>query len=586
MTSITRRLCLGMLGACAWMHSLMAIDTGDFIRERMLGDLDHIKNTFLSNYAQAEWKMKYAGWDLEVEINAAKDKVRAAGALTTKDFQVIVKEFFFTVKDYHATVQFHSTAAATLPFLIQSAGDRYFFSYIDQSQLPKDNPFPFAIGDELLLIDGVAVDQVVKDFTKMEVGSNQPATDQGLAEIYLTTRLGALGHIVPEGTLTLGGRKMGTTEVTSYTVAWDCVPEKINNLTTAFAKKMGIASHKAAKKGKKKCGQHHFFQKRLIMPHYAALAASREDDVDPMDMLGSKKSFIPVLGNILWQNPSSSIFHAYLFELADGTPAGYVRIATYELENTEKAVLEFADIIDLFESEAEVLVVDQVNNPGGLILYMYALASMLTDQPLTIPQHRQMLTQEDVYFALMEMDFFAAVESDEDAKDLLGETLEGIPVTLEVVQSLLGHFRFMVDEWNNGQMFTKAGYLYGIGPLPPHPEVHYTKPILLLVNALDFSGGDFFPAIMQDNGRATIMGTRTAGAGGYVSKAMFPNLSGISDFCYTASIAERQDHRLIENAGVTPDIHYEASVADLQNNYVEYGKKILQTLDTLVKGDR
>ena len=164
----------------------------------MLGDLDFIKNTFQTSYAQLEWKQKYAGWDLETEINAAKDKVLTADTLTTKDFQVIIKEFFCSIKDYHATVQFHSTESATLPFLIQSASDRYFFSYIDQSHLPKDQPFPFAVGDELVFIDDTAIDQLVKDFTKREIGTNQSGTDRALAEIYLTTRLGALGHIVPK----------------------------------------------------------------------------------------------------------------------------------------------------------------------------------------------------------------------------------------------------------------------------------------------------------------------------------------------------------------------------------------------------
>src|SRR5690606_18873159 len=120
--------------------------------------------------------------------------------------------------------------------------------------------------------------------------------------------------------------------------------------------------------------------------------------------------------------------------------------------------------------------------------------------------------------------------------------------------------------------------LYGIDVIEPHAMVRYTKPVLILTNSMDFSGGDFFPAMMQDNKRAIIFGEKTAGAGGFVVTDIFPNFLGIQDFSYTASLAERKDHRPIENLGVQPDVPYKISVNDLTRNYVEYVQAIKKEL--------
>ncbi len=103
----------------------------------------------------------------------------------------------------------------------------------------------------------------------------------------------------------------------------------------------------------------------------------------------------------------------------------------------------------------------------------------------------------------------------------------------------------------------------------------------MLTNALDFSGGDFFPAIMQDNRRATILGVRTAGAGGIVKS--FPiGQFGVGEVGATSSLAQRPNGRPIENLGVTPDIPYELTARDLRTGFAEYRYAILKALHDLL----
>ncbi len=241
----------------------------------------------------------------------------------------------------------------------------------------------------------------------------------------------------------------------------------------------------------------------------------------------------------------------------------------------------FARIIAYLEKNTSALVIDQVNNPGGSVYYLYALTSLLTNEPLHTPKHRMTITQEDVAFALKYEQLFASIRSDDDARSLLGDSMDGYPMTYQTSQFMLNFFRFIINEWNNGRTLTQPYYLYGVDSINQHPQTRYTKPILVLVNRLCFSGGDFFPAILQDNKRVTLFGSKTAGAGGYVDTFYYANPFGIADIDYTGSIAERIDNNPIENLGVTPDIYYDITENDLQTNYSGYVQAVLDAVEAL-----
>lgn len=579
MTFISKLLVLGLIA----ISSLAASDNAKFSRQRMLGDLDFIENTFLTCYAPLEFKKHHSGWDLEREIDTVREKVTAAAVPTLQEYQNLLGTFFNSPHDHHVAIEFYSTEIATLPFIARHTGDRYFITHIHSDGIDEKSPFPFAIGDELMLFDNAPVAHAIEEVLQTRFCANHGPTEHALAEIYLTTRLGRLGHQVPSGKIKLTGRKKGTSEIIDAEVAWSYYPEDVADIHAVAVKKMSRMAVTGARAKKWSFTTHPFFNKQLLMPHYEAFKQAHSHDDSPSDLIGSKMSYLPPLGKVVEGGPASEIFHAYLFELTDQRRAGYVRISAFKTHDNEQAVKEFAAIVEYFQREADVLVIDQVNNPGGLILYMYALTSMLTDKPLVVPQHRQMLTQEDVFFALNERSAYDNIVTDQDARDILGESLAGMPVTCELSHDLLKYYNFIIDEWNSGRKITELGNVYGIGPIMPHREVRFTKPILVLINGLDFSGADFFPAIMQDNQRATILGTRTAGAGGILGKTYFPNLNGIAEITYTTSLAVRPGNILIEEIGVTPDIFYEHSALDFQNNYSDYIEEIQRTLETLVQ---
>lgn len=537
--------------------SLEAIDEEEK-RTHMLNDLDIIKHIFQTGYAPAQWKKTCFDWDLEEEIEKAKYQVlEAPGILTTKEFQRILKNFFASTKDYHVNVRFFSTEYATLPFIIQGANGRYFFTYIRRDLLSNENPFPFSVGDEVLLFDDIPIDQVVSEFRENEIGNNHPPTDQALAEMYLTMRDGECGNIVPQGSILITGIMKGSETPISHLIEWEYHSEKI---ASAFQKHI--------KKGK---GKSFFKTADFIWPRYASLARMQAAD-NEHTYPGSRKSVIPPLGKIIWETNKKSFFHAYLFKLPNKKTGGYVRIPIYCCHN-EKVVQEFAKIIQRIQKYADVLVIDQLSNPGGNLLLVHDLAAMLTDRPLSFLKERIMITQEEVAEAVLWDSFYPVIPSDEESLGHLS------------AQSWADYFRFITEEWNQGRQFTSLHDIYGIKQILPDPDAKFTKPLLILVNSLNFSCGDLFPAIMQDNHRATIMGTRTAGAGGYVKYANFPNLSGLAEFSYTGSLTERSNQQIVENQGIIPDIIYEVCEDDLRHQYANYRKKIVEAMVSLIPAD-
>lgn len=556
---------------------LMAFTDQSDSKKQMHGDLDVIKNVFKTQYAPIEWKGSYAGFDLDTQIQYAKDQVTACHEITIKDYQRIVKEFFNSLLDYHVRVSFHSTEWAELPFTIKSTAGRYFISAVDRSRLPP-SAGKILVGDEIINFDGVSIGAAIRDFQSQEFSGIDIAAENVLAELFFTLRIGSNGFNVPSGNAEITLKHAASGKIATYTIPWEYEPEWIQNIVPKQTFAHFAASPLSFKKKLElPLNSHEIFKKRMVTPYFDTLveASQRMGDMG----VGSRQSFLPSLGKKIWQTPAQCHFNAYIFETSDKRRYGCIRIPHYD--GTEEFALEFKSIIKKFQAETEGLVIDQLHNPGGSMFYMYALASMVTDKPLKVPTQRISITQKEVVGALEFIPMLASIESDKDAEMILGETLEGLVVDHHLAKQFLSYFQFEVAEWNAGRTFTAPVAVFCIDEILPHPEVRYTKPILVLINELDFSCGDFFPAILQDNKRATLFGARTAGAGGCVLETEYPNLFGISKLCYTGSIAERIDHNPIENLGVTPDIPYELTEEDLRGGYAPYISSVLKALKAL-----
>jgi len=560
---------------------LYAATNPEVARKRMLADLDFIKNSFETKYAPSLWKKDFIGWDAERAYSIAKNKVLRLQQPTIKEYQIILKEFFQSPRDYHVSVAFFSTESAYLPFVVRGADDqnlyksrRYFIVHVD------DAACSLAVGDEILSFNADPIDVAVTKLRQTEIGENTKETDQARAELILTARSGAHGHVVPKGSVDIQVRRKASNRVETVRLNWAYTEEKIRDFTTSKPPLLVSTAPSFEKNSKEQL-------KTLVNKMMMAPAVFEKGTPllgrDSGHSVGAIKSFVPPLGKKLWEHDQN--FDAYIFTVADKAllppgkselRVGYVRIPHYSAD--EREAEEFLNIISFFQNKTEAVVIDQINNPGGSIFYLYALASMLTDRPLSVPKHRIALTQQEVYVAAVLLAGLEQVKDDYAAKLVFGDTVGGYPVDYKFVVATRAFCSHVIKEWEGGHLYTQPIHLFGVDMIHPHPRARYTKPILLLINELDFSSADFFPAILQDNKRATLLGTRTAGAGGFVLAASYPNLLGIQAFHMTGSLALRDNQQPVENLGVQPDVEYSLTTKDFQENYKPYVEKILKSL--------
>ena len=457
---------------------------------------------------------------------------------------------------------FFSTENSYLPFTVKGAEGRYFISYIDRDELPYKK-FTFDIGDEIIQFDDRPIDDVVKEVELIEcnndgtlTGYSTDHTDQSFAtEITLCNRCNEY-YPMPRGSVDIIVRSKHSLKDRKYQLMWHHNKEDIKD-STLFAYKNNATFYKPYRST-----DPHKSIKMSFKMVPAFWRKLRKESSNPHS-IGAKKSFIPLLGDPIWESKKEQYFYSYLFSMPNGKKISYIRIPDYE--GDESAIAEFEKLIQLFESSSDALVIDQVNNPGGDLLYLFSLLSTLTDKDLVMPKEQMVITQEDVFEAINTLQFIDLMH-DNSADDCI---------------NLKSFFQFIIDEWNEGHILSKSHHILNIETIKPSYAT-YTKPILVLTNELDFSGGDFFPAILQDNKRAVILGTNTAGAGGCVKNIAYPsNILGIGSLSFTYSIAQRMNNDFIENIGVKPDIEYQLTVDDIQFGYKGYVKMILSTLEKI-----
>lgn len=557
---------LANLGILLLSSSLMATTNSEFSHF-----IDSIYHTFNGYYAPKSWKEKHFSWDLATEISRLKT---TSETISVIDFHNNTKGFFKSMRDYHTRIWFANNASSYLPISLKYIDESFYLAFIDP--LIATN-CALQVGDKITHFNDQDVHLLAKELMG-DIKDPSP-TDWSLAAKKLTKRLGTAGDLVEKGPVVIKALR-DKKEIIGQLV-WVYNANDIKSQEQAFVikkdenKHNNLPSHLA--KTLRNILKHIETRSHLVFLQDNFNQLPEESPEDPMAM-GQKESFLSPLGQrILWKTADDSNFQAYIYLNDENRPIGFIRIPSYMPESDDEKLKsiseEFGQIVSYLDNLSDLLVIDQQNNPGGSIFYLYALASMLTDKPLINPRHQFMIDSKDVFEAkeaLKGIDLLIALAAQSEGLD----SIHGYPIDLAFLYHMKSYYQFIAEQYEQGKTLTDPHFLFGVDYIKPHPLYRYTKKIVVLINELDFSAGDFFAAIMTDSKRATLVGTKTAGAGGYVLTETKRNRVNVRAYNYTGSIAYRPNGDPLENLGISPDISYEISLNDLKTDFSDFTKHI------------
>lgn len=590
------------LGAC-FFFPILAHAVNDLQKQdAFLQELEAAKYTLGLKYCPTDWKAEYLNWSADTAFEYAKSQLVETDKLSTRDYQKVFRGFLGSLQDYHVSTIFYSTEWSAFPLSVKSVNERYFITGFDfrLSMNFLDFGFEFSdididrvdselakchVGDELIKINGIPTKDVIEDLIDRELDGDRTPTGYALAERMLFTRYGKRGHLVPKGDFTITVKNHKNGKKKTLLLTWLHVDEWVNDPKTEKTLfDLSNPRHRLEKCTAKDYSVS-LAKELLKSPLSQIMSSSHNNNDDDNDW--REKSFVPPLGKILWETHIGSDFYAYIYQNEQMQKIGYMHIPDFDAGwwNADDYMNQWIAIIEKFEAETKALVVDLNDNPGGDLFYMYGILSLLTDRPLKTPLNIETLVQEDIYnmAVLYNMITYEPEDTETDDQISLFDSISGYPLDKEALKKIADYFLSVIDQWNAGATRTKPQHVFGIDLVMPHPKANYTKPILLLINELDFSCGDLFPAILQDNERAVLFGKKTAGAGGDVRPYFQTSRFGIMQYSLTASLAYRLNGDVIENLGVKPDVAYKFSQLDLQFGFSDYIKAVNRHVYQLIK---
>ncbi len=558
---LLRGMALGALLLLPLSSAQAALST-----EQRLADFNQLVNIIQRNYGPLRWKQTTIGLDFPKVVGEYQQ--RAAAATSDAEFHRVLAQFISELKDAHVSPMVPSNHRANLGFVADFVEGKVLIESIDTLRLPEVL-FPFKKGDQVLALGGVPVKQLMAELAKVGHTGHDASNDR-ITAARLTSRRQASGLAVPKGVITVTVLPKGAAAPKTVTATWAVFGSPLvdmDDLAGLMESSVPNAIPTAAD------GESFLADLKKLSLFNSILPTARLDEFKATGLsdIGNPRPMFK-LPEGARELPGHTSTTAAIYE-AGGKRIGLLRIPSYTDDNL---VNELARAVKVMEEQTDVLVIDQTNNPGGSVAMVSDIVGLFAKE-----------SYKDMNFEIRPslgwLTTFQAVNQE------IADMLKANPADM-AANALKARFDYMEAEIRdsivNKQFLSNPVSLNlngTFGMIQPIQAVNYSKPILLLINEFDFSGGDAFPALMKDNGRVTIFGAQTSGAGGNVSE-YGPLSNSYFKLHLTESLMVRPNGEYMENRGVKPDIAYTVTEDDFMNGYRNYVQAFTAEALKLVAG--
>ena len=521
------RVCLSFL--FAWSAF------GQLTPDQRVSDFLHLAGIYAKQYGPYEWKRETQNFDL---LNTGPWVERVRNAPNDLEFYEAIVEYVASLNDAHAAYQIPSTFQARLNFAVDLYDGKALVDFINRARLPASE-FPFQIGYELVSIDGVPVETLITQLTKYSIAANTRSTRRFAAN-YLTIRPQALmPHATSVGDVARVIMRRLDGGLETYVIPWTKTGlPLVANGPVPTPSGFAAAGRRPAESSDWR----------------AVLQDLQHCEIAPRAIIGFGSRtpiFAPPAGfeQRLGRN-LTDFFYSGTFR-AGGLRIGFLRIPSYSPPDFNAAINQIATEVAFFQANTDGLIIDDMHNPGGSVSAVNVFLQFLMPARFRTLGFELRATSDWVAAISSSLESAQAQGAEQWQIDLLGQIKNQIVEANASNRGRTGPIPLDDLTLDRDPIRDGQGRLFS-----------YSKPIMVLIDELSASGGDMFPAAIQDNGRGILFGQRTMGAGGNVVGFLAgPYSEGFASV--TQSLMNRKDNVVapdfpaspyVENVGVRPDI--------------------------------
>lgn len=544
--------------------------------EERVFDFQILASLWARRYAPLEWKRDALNFDL---LNLEPWLARVRAAKDDLEYYEIQAEYGASLQDTHSYVYMNSNFRADLGMTADIYDGKVLIDGINRARLPL-SAYPFGVGDEIVSVDGKTAGEWIATISKWRAFGN-PGTTRRNAAGTIVARSQSTFPRLPEigDTASVVIRRAGG-DLEKYDLPWNRSGYPVVTVGPVPMPR-SAATRSAGGDDDRLLNQLQNWKLPDEDPLLRTLDWSDENGEarqfvtglgsrTPLFRAGMPANFVPRLGGL----PQD--FHYSGTYTAGGKTIGYIRIPSFS-PTRSTAVPEFETEIDYMQRNTDGLVIDVMRNPGGGC-YMFDVASRLIPYPFYFFGEHIRVTQDNLMSMQAALDNAKAARRDD--------------WIIMVYQSYVDAYK---EAYANNRGLTRpiAACNALNSTWPPNTENNvpastvYTKPFIVLIDEFSISAADIFPSMIQDNGRAPLVGMRTSGGGGSVSG--WP--AGIFSDTYATntnslvvrkapiSSAEYPSAPYVENIGARPDVQLDYMTRE---NLMNGGKAFVEQFTAII----